>query len=122
MIQQGLLAPLLTPFNDDGAIAHDLFVAHAHTLLQQGCVGLVPFGTTGEGPSVGVGERIAALDALVDGGVPAESLLVGTGTTSLTDTIALTLHAQGLGVEGVLVLPPFYFRSASEAGIQAVLR
>ena len=117
MIDQGLLAPILTPFNDDGSVAHDLYVTHARTLLEQGCVGLVPFGTTGEGLSVGIDERMQAVDALIEGGVAPQRLLIGTGTTSISDTIRLTSHAQDRGSAGVLVLPPFYFSGATEAGI-----
>ena len=51
---RGVLAPLLTPFNDDSSVATDLYVAHALWLLEQGCAGLVPFGTTGEALSVGI--------------------------------------------------------------------
>ena len=44
---RGVLVPLLTPFNDDMTVATDLYVAHAQRVLDQGCAGLVPFGTTG---------------------------------------------------------------------------
>ena len=116
-MRTGVLAPLLTPFNGDGSVATDLYVRHAHALLADGCVGLVPFGTTGEGPSVGLSERRDAVDALVDGGIDPAHLLIGTGTTSLTDTAVLTVHAQRAGASGVLVLPPFYFRAATDDGL-----
>ena len=60
---RGVLVPLLTPFDDDMTIATDLYVSHAGRLLEQGCAGLVPFGTTGEALSVGIDERIAAIRA-----------------------------------------------------------
>ena len=116
-LRSGVIAPLLTPFNDDGSIAIDLFVEHAHTLLEAGCVGLAPFGTTGEGPSIGMIERVAAVDALIAGGLPPEQLVIGTGTPSVIDTIALTRHAADSGAAAVLVLPPFYFRSAEIDGL-----
>ena len=51
---RGVLAPLLTPFNDDASVATDLYLTHAWWLLEQGCSGLVPFGTTGEALSIGI--------------------------------------------------------------------
>ena len=66
---RGVIAPLLTPFNDDLSIATPLYVAHARRLFEQGCAGIAPFGTTGEALSVGIDERIAALRALIDGGI-----------------------------------------------------
>ena len=65
----GLIAPILTPFNDDLSVATDLYVEHAKRLSNQGCAGIAPFGTTGEALSVGIDERIAAIASLIDGGV-----------------------------------------------------
>ena len=65
---RGVVAPILTPFNDDLSIATDLFVEKANALLEEGAVGLAPFGTTGEALSVSTPERLAALKALADRG------------------------------------------------------
>ena len=67
----GVIVPLLTPFNDDLTIATDLYVSHARWLFAQGCAGIAPFGTTGEALSVGIDERIAAIQDLVDKRCPA---------------------------------------------------
>ena len=117
MIEPGVIAPLLTPFENDGSIALDAYLAHARSLLADGCVGLAPFGTTGEGPSIGGAERRKALEHLVAGGIPPAQMLVGTGTASLADTVELTNHAGEVGCAGVLVLPPYYFKSASQDGL-----
>ena len=50
---KGLIAPILSPFNDDLSFNQDLYNALAAELLQTGCSGLAPFGTTGEALSVG---------------------------------------------------------------------
>ncbi|NIP83904.1 MAG: dihydrodipicolinate synthase family protein, partial [Gemmatimonadetes bacterium] len=55
---RGVIAPILTPFEDDLTIARDLYVANARRCLEEGCVGLAPFGTTGEALSVGIEERM----------------------------------------------------------------
>jgi len=113
----GVMAPILTPFNADLAIAHDLFADHARHLLNSGCAGLAPFGTTGEALSLGIEERIAALERLLDRGIDARKLIPGTGLTNLPDTIRLTRHAVDHGCAGAMVLPPFYFKNVPDEGV-----
>ena len=114
---QGIWPAMMTPLHESLAIDHDRFVAHAHALLAAGCMGLTPFGTTGEGPSFSVAERQAAVDALVAGGVPAQRILVSASCASVSDTIALVRHAQSIGAWGVLLMPPFFFKGVSDEGI-----
>ena len=114
----GLIAPALTPFNDDLSLAEDLFIAHSKWLLSEGgCSGLAPFGTTGEALSVGIEERISMLEALIANGVDPSVLIPGTGLTNLPDTARLTRHAVEQGCLGAMILPPFYFKGVSDDGI-----
>lgn len=114
---RGVIAPILTPFNDDMSIAVDLYVEHARSLLQQGCAGITPFGTTGEALSVGIDERIAAIRALIDGGIDPGCLIPGTGLSNVADTARLSSACLDLGCNGVMTLPPFYFKDVSEQGL-----
>jgi len=93
-------------------------------LAGRGCHGILLLGTTGEGPSFSPKERVAIIRAalLARELSPAPAfknckLLAGTGTPSLTETIALTHSAFDLGCDGVVVLPPYYFRKASDEGL-----
>lgn len=113
----GLVAPILTPFNDDLSVATCLYVAHAKRLLDQGCAGIAPFGTTGEALSVGIDERIAAVRDLIDGGVDPAIMIPGTGLSNVADTARLSRACLDMGCAGVLILPPFYFKSVSEDGL-----
>lgn len=113
----GLWPALLTPLTDTLAIDIPTFAAHARNLLEAGCAGVTPFGTTGEGPSFSVAERQAALQGLVDGGVPAGRILASTSCAALPDTVALTRHAVELGARACLVLPPFFLKGVPEAGV-----
>lgn len=115
----GVIAPNLTPFNDDLSVATDLYVAHARWLIEDGCVGLAPFGTTGEALSVGIEERIDALGTLVEAGIPPDRLIPGTGVTNLPDTARLTSAAMELGCAGAMILPPFYFKGVADDGLYA---
>ncbi len=116
---RGVLVPALTPFQPDlspdaGALLH-----HCRWLLEQGADGLVVFGTTSEANSLGVEERIKLLEHLLDNGIPGSALMPGTGTSALTDTVRLTAHAVSHGCAGVLMLPPFYYKDVSDAGLFA---
>lgn len=114
---RGVIAPILTPFDDNGEADPARYLAHAKWLLAEGCTGLAPFGTTGEATSLGFEERLKLLEALVDGGIDPAKLLAGVGTPSLPDTVALTRHAVSLGCGGVMMLPPYYYKAVSEEGL-----
>jgi 4-hydroxy-tetrahydrodipicolinate synthase len=113
----GVIAPVLTPFGEDGGPDAERFVEHCHWLMAEGCTGLAPFGTTSEGNSLGVDERMELLEELVDDGIKAEVLMPCTASSSLADSIVLTKHAVDLGCGGVLMLPPFYYKAPSEEGL-----
>ncbi len=108
MNRRGLIAPILTPFNDDGSLAMDLYVEHAKRLFDQGCAGIAPFGTTGEALSVSIDERIAAITALVDAGLDPARIIPGTGLTNIPETAQLSRACLDLGCAGVMTLPPFW--------------
>jgi 4-hydroxy-tetrahydrodipicolinate synthase len=114
---RGVVAPILTPFNDNLSVATDLYVAHANRLFEQGCAGIAPFGTTGEALSVGVDERIAAIQTLIDGGISPTRMIPGTGLSNVADTARLSRACLDMGCAGVMTLPPFYFKAVSEAGL-----
>ncbi len=114
---RGVIAPILTPFNDDLSVATDLYVAHARWLLSEGCAGIAPFGTTGEALSVGIDERIAAIRALIDAGIDAALLIPGTGLSNVPDTARLSRACLDMGCRAVMTLPPFYYKAVTEDGL-----
>ena len=115
----GIWPALMTPLHEDLSIDHERFAAHSRALLDAGCGGVTPFGTTGEGPSFSLDERRAAVEALIARGVPAARILVSTSCAALPEALALTRHAQDVGAWGVLLMPPFFFKGVSDAGIVA---
>ncbi|MBF9030256.1 dihydrodipicolinate synthase family protein [Rhodobacterales bacterium HKCCE3408] len=115
---KGVVTPLLTPFNDTGAIAESLYHAHAADMLAGGSHYLSPFGTTGEATSVPTAARMVALERLVESGTARpDQLMPGTGLAALADSAFLTRHALDLGVAAVMVLPPFFYADASDEGL-----
>jgi 4-hydroxy-tetrahydrodipicolinate synthase len=114
---KGVLAAVLTPMDEDLNPDHRAFAAHCQRLLAAGCHGLSVFGTTGEANSLSVYERLAALEALLERGVPPEKLLPGIGSCALTDTVLLSRAALEVWTAGALVLPPFYYKGVGDDGL-----
>ncbi len=115
----GVTAAVLTPLAEDLSPDIPRLVARCRTLLATGCDQLGVLGTTGEATSFSVAERIAVMEGLVAAGIPPARLLPGTGCAALTDTVELTKAAIALGIPGVLVLPPFYYKNVSDDGLFA---
>ena len=114
----GLSVALATPFAEDRSIDLPRLVAHGRQSLADGCSSLTVFGTTGEGASLGLGERQRALGALVGAGVdPARQLVVGIASSSVEDAIAQGRAGLMLGCPSFLLAPPFYFKGAGDEGL-----
>lgn len=115
----GVWVPAATPFRANLAIDFDRYLAHCHKLLADGAHGLAVLGTTSEANSLDLGEREVVLERLLKAGISPLQLLPGTGTSSIGDTVRLTRHAVALGVRGVLLLPPFYYKNVTDEGLYA---
>ena len=114
-----VLTAMATPFDDDGGLDAAGAAELARWLVAHGNDGLVLAGTTGEAPTVGDDEKVElwrAVREAVD--VP---LLAGTGSNDTRHTIALSERAAGCGVDGLLVVSPYYNRPP-QAGIEAHMR
>ena len=114
---KGLIAPILSPFDNDLKFNQNMYNDLAHDLLENGCSGLAPFGTTGEALSLSNKERMNALEGLLNSGIKADQLIPGTGLCNFPDTVMISKHALDLGCHGVMTLPPFYFKGMSDEGL-----
>jgi 4-hydroxy-tetrahydrodipicolinate synthase len=117
----GVYAAAVTPLRDS-ALDLESVPALLAFLAGRGCHGAVLFGTTGEGPSFSPSEREdlmrcagAARESM--SAMPGFRLIAGTGTPSLSETIDLTKLAFDLGFDAALVVPPYYFRTATDDGL-----
>jgi 4-hydroxy-tetrahydrodipicolinate synthase len=113
---KGVLAPVVTPFDNDLNPDVARFIAHCKWLVSQGS-GLAAFGTNSEANSLSVNERLALLDAILAAGIDPQRMMPGTGCCALSDSIKLTEHAVKAGCAGVLMLPPFYYKGVSDEGL-----
>ena len=117
-LPDGILAASLTPLTADGTPDGPALARHVQHLLHTGCDAVLLFGTTGEGLSFTVEERIAALDTVLDTDVSPHRLLVGTGALPLPDAVTLTTHATQQNVGGVLIMPPFHLPTPTDDGVR----
>lgn len=118
-VLNGVWCPALMPLDEKLDPDASKYIDHCRWVLEEGCHGLVMFGTTGEANSFSVEERIGLLDAAIDAGIPADRMMVGTGCAALPDTVRLTKHAVERGALGILMLPPFYYKGASDEALAA---
>lgn len=116
---RGIWSAVLTPLDDAFEPDPERAIPYYGELLQRGCDGLNVLGTTGEAMSMSARQRARFMEALAASELPMNRMMVGTGAASLDDAVYLTRVAFDCGFTAVLVMPPFFFRDASDAGIVA---
>jgi 4-hydroxy-tetrahydrodipicolinate synthase len=116
---RGVYAAAVTPFTGTLEPNPALFVQHCRWLLENGCDGLAPLGTTGEANSLSVAQRIMLIEAAAQSGIPMAKFIAGAGSCSLADAATVTRAAVKAGAAGALLLPPFYYKNPTEDGLFA---
>lgn len=117
MTIRGVFCAAATPVTDAGEIDTARFIRHAGNLIADGCTGIALLGTTGEANSFSTTERKSLLESVLTAGIAPSQLMPGTGHCAIPETIELTRHALSLGVNQVVMLPPFYYKSVSDDGV-----
>ena len=118
----GVYAAAVTPLREtDSNLDLESVPVLLKFLADRGCHGAVLFGTTGEGPSFSPTERESLMRSARAylHQLRGFRLIAGTGTPSLSETIELTKLAFELGYDAALVVPPYYFRKATDDGLFA---
>jgi 4-hydroxy-tetrahydrodipicolinate synthase len=103
-----VLTAIVTPFKLDGSIDFERFRELAQELLDSGSDGIVVAGSTGESPTLTDDERLELFRLAVDAVGGRGSVVAGTGTYSTAHSVHLTREAHELGVDGFLVVTPYY--------------
>jgi 4-hydroxy-tetrahydrodipicolinate synthase len=103
-----VVTAMVTPFKEDGSVAYDRFAALAAHLVDHGSDGLLVTGTTGESPTLTDDEKVELWRVAIDTVGDRAAILAGTGTYSTAHSIHLTERAAEVGVDGVLVVTPYY--------------
>lgn len=115
----GIYAAAVSPLKTATNFDLETLPAYLQFLAARGCHGALLFGTTGEGPSFSPKERETLMRSVrvYRQQLRGFRLLAGTGTPSLSESIDLTKLAFDLGYDGVVVVPPYYFRKATDEGL-----
>ena len=114
----GLSCALSTAFRPDGAVDLPRTLAQAKWVLANGCDGVTMFGTTGEGASLDVSERHAALGALTGAGLDlGKRVIAGVTAATIGEAVEQANAGYDHGVRALLMTPPFYFPEPSAEGV-----
>ena len=109
-----VLTAIVTPFNKDLTVNYNQMRKLARHLVQSGSDGLVVTGTTGESPTLTKEEKIELYRVVVEEVGGEATVIAGTGGYSTADSIALTQAAQKVGVDGVMLVAPYYNKPSQE--------
>lgn len=109
-VPRGIGAASVTPLSADLSVDRPRLNGHVRRLLADGCDFVSVFGSTGEGPSLTVEDRVGATASLIDKGIPAERLVPAVIASSIEDAKALYKGYQAAGCAAALIMPPFFFR------------
>ncbi len=110
---KGSLTALITPFKD-GAVDEDAFRRLVDWQISEGTHGLVPAGTTGESPTLDYDEHKRVIALAVEGSRGRVPVVAGTGSNSTDEAVELSQHAEKAGVDGLLVVAPYYNKPTQE--------
>lgn len=110
-----LITAMVTPFRADGAVDVEGFRELATFLVDNGSDGLVVCGTTGESPTLTDEEKLELFRAAVETVGDRATVIAGTGTYDTAHSVHLTREATKLGVDGILVVTPYYNKPPQRA-------
>lgn len=113
-----LLTAMVTPFNADGSVNCEAAADFAEWLLNNGSDGLVVEGSTGEAATMYMDEKIAVLQAVVNRVNGKAPIIVGAGTNCTASTIELVKAVEACGVDGLLIVGPYYNKPTQEGYYQ----
>jgi 4-hydroxy-tetrahydrodipicolinate synthase len=103
----GLITALVTPFRND-AVDENALREHVEDQIKNGVDGLVPVGTTGESPTLTFEEHIRVIKVVVEQAKKRVPVIGGTGSNSTREAIELSQEARRVGVDGMLLVTPYY--------------
>ena len=113
-----LLTAMVTPFNADGSINYEAGADFADWLLANGSDGLVVEGSTGEAATMDMDEKIEFMQTIVARVNGRAKIVAGAGTNCTASTIDLVKKMEACGVDGVLVVGPYYNKPTQEGYYQ----
>ena len=110
---KGIYAASLSLLNEDLALDYKKTISHAENIIDNGCHGVVFFGSTGQSQLISLSEKIQLVNHLPNSKYK-EKFIIGTGLNSLSDTINLMKISKTLSFNKFLIMPPAYYKYGDE--------
>ena len=110
---KGVFAATLSILDKNLALDVKNTIKHAENIIDNGCHGVVFFGSTGQSQLISLSEKIQLINYLPNSKYK-ENFIIGTGTNSLSDTINLMKIAKTLNFNKFLIMPPAYYKYGDE--------
>ena len=110
----GPMPAVTTAFHADGRIDEAGFAANMIELIEAGATGVVVGGCTGEFWALSHDERKRLFDMAREAIGSRGTLIVGTGAITVEESVALTRHAEAIGCDGALILPPYFVKLSDD--------
>jgi len=108
----GVMPAMTTPFDVNLDVDHKFLAHHASWLLENGCTGLVMLGSLGEGATLEHAEKLAILKTAVEVSAKGKTPVVASiSALSTANAVKLAREAEGIGCDGLMVLPPYVYTS-----------
>lgn len=109
-----VITAMITPMEEDGKVSYEQAVRLAKRLAENGSDGIVLSGTTGESPTLSYDEKVKLFTSVTDSLGGEVEIIAGTGSYNTAETIALTQAAESAGVDGIMLVTPYYNRPSQE--------
>ena len=109
---------MVTPFNADGSVNYEKAADLAEWLINNGSDGLVVAGSTGEAATMSAEEKLELFRVVVNRINKRVPVIAGTGSNNTTDSVKMTKMAEAMGVDGALIVGPYYNKPTQEGFYQ----
>lgn len=113
-----LLTAMVTPFNADGSVNYEKAADLAEWLIDNGSDGLVVAGSTGEAATMSAEEKLELFRVVVNRINKRVPIIAGTGSNNTADSVKMTKMAEAMGVDGALIVGPYYNKPTQEGFYQ----
>ena len=113
-----LLTAMVTPFNADGSVNYEKAADLAEWLINNGSDGLVVAGSTGEAATMSAEEKLELFRVVVNRINKRVPVIAGTGSNNTADSVKMTKMAEAMGVDGALIVVPYYNKPTQEGFYQ----
>lgn len=113
-----VLTAMVTPFDHNGEVDFEATRSLVNYLIENGSDGLVVAGTTGESPTLTEDEKVALFKFVVEAAGGRVPIIAGTGSNNTRASISLTRKAEEAGVDGIMLVAPYYNKPSQEGMYQ----